>query len=117
LVVEAQGRHRYYRLAGPRVAALLESMTAFAPASALLAPRASNVGFDLRFARTCYDHLAGTIAIARYDRLSADGTLHVTSQGTALTPTGAVTMSDLLRGHGRAPVRDQRGVDRAHGRP
>lgn len=95
LVVEAQGRHRYYRLADPRVAVLLESMMAFAPAPAPVAPHAANVGFDLRFARTCYDHLAGTIATALYDRLRADGTLHVTSQGIALTPTGAQRLQAL----------------------
>ncbi len=95
LVVEAQGRHRYYRLAHPRVAALLESMMAFAPAPALVAPRASDIGFDLRFARTCYDHLAGAVATALYDRLAADGTLHVTSQGIALTPTGAQRLQSL----------------------
>jgi DNA-binding transcriptional ArsR family regulator len=93
LVVEAQGRHRYYRLADPRVAMLLESLMAFAPAPA--APRAPNVGFDLRFARTCYDHLAGTIATALYDRLSADGTLNVTSQGITLTSTGAQRLQAL----------------------
>jgi DNA-binding transcriptional ArsR family regulator len=95
LVVEAQGRHRYYRLASSKVAALLESMMAFAPASALVPPRASNVGFDLRFARTCYDHLAGTIATALYDRLQADGTLNLTSAGIALTSAGAKRLQSL----------------------
>jgi len=93
LVVEAQGRHRYYRLANPRVAALLESMMAFAPAP--VAPRAPNVGFDLRFARTCYDHLAGTIATALYDRLQADGTLNLTSDGIALTSASAKRLQSL----------------------
>ena len=86
LAVEPQGRHRHYRLANPQVAVLLESMMAFAPAS--LPPRPRHVGFDLRFARTCYDHLAGTIATALYDRLRADGTLSVTSGGITLTPAG-----------------------------
>jgi DNA-binding transcriptional ArsR family regulator len=93
LVVEAQGRHRYYRLADPRVAALLESMMAFAPAPA--ARRPPHVGFDLRFARTCYDHLAGTVATALYDRLAADGTLHVTGEDVALTPAGARRLRSL----------------------
>jgi DNA-binding transcriptional ArsR family regulator len=93
LAVEAQGRHRYYRLAGPKVAALLESMMAFAPASVPIPP--PRVGFDLRFARTCYDHLAGTIATALYDRLRADGTLHVTSDGIALTSAGARRLQTL----------------------
>jgi len=86
LAVEAQGRHRYYRLAHPRVAVLLESMMAFAPASLPTRPR--HVGFDLRFARTCYDHLAGTVATALYDRLQADGTLSVTYGAITLTSAG-----------------------------
>jgi DNA-binding transcriptional ArsR family regulator len=93
LVVEAQGRHRYYRLADPRVAALLESMMTLAPSP--LVPRPPNVGFDLRFARTCYDHLAGTIATDLYDRLQADGTLHVTSDGVTVTPAGAQRLQAL----------------------
>jgi DNA-binding transcriptional ArsR family regulator len=107
LAVEAQGRHRYYRLANSKVAALLESMMGFAPAP--VAPRSANVGFDLRFARTCYDHLAGTIATALYDRLQADGTLSVTSDGITLTPTGTQRLqtlgidADALRG-GRRPL-------------
>jgi DNA-binding transcriptional ArsR family regulator len=104
LALESQGRHRYYRLANPRVATLLEGLMAFAPAS--VAPRNAtpprnatsrtpNVGFDLRFARTCYDHLAGTIATALYDRLRADGTLSVTSSGVTLTPAGARRLQSL----------------------
>jgi DNA-binding transcriptional ArsR family regulator len=93
LAVEAQGRHRYYRLADQKVASLLESLMAFAPAPA--AHRTPNVGFDLRFARTCYDHLAGTLATALYDRLAGDGTLHVTAEGLALTPAGARRLRSL----------------------
>jgi DNA-binding transcriptional ArsR family regulator len=93
LAVEAQGRHRYYRLADPRVAALLESMMTFTPTP--IAVRTANVGFDLRFVRTCYDHLAGTIATALYDRLVADGTLRVTSEGIALTPAGTQRLRSL----------------------
>jgi DNA-binding transcriptional ArsR family regulator len=93
LAVEVQGRHRYYRLADPKVAALLENMMAFAPAP--VAVRAPNVSFDLRFARTCYDHLAGTIATALYDRLQADETLSVTFTGIALSPAGASRLLPL----------------------
>jgi DNA-binding transcriptional ArsR family regulator len=95
LALESQGRHRYYRLANRQVAALLESMMAFAPTGTPVASRATNVGFDLRFARTCYDHLAGTIATALYDRLRADGTLRVTSSGVTLTPAGAERVQSL----------------------
>lgn len=107
LAVEAQGRHRYYRLADPKVAALLENMMAFMPAP--VSPRAPSVGFDLRFARTCYDHLAGTIATALYDRLQTDGTLHATSEAITLSPAGARRMQSLgidieTLGAGRRPL-------------
>ncbi len=93
LAIEAQGRYRYYHLADQKVAALLENLMAFAPATA--APRTANVGFDLRFARTCYDHLAGTVATALYDRMVADGTLQVTAEGIALTSAGARRLRSL----------------------
>jgi DNA-binding transcriptional ArsR family regulator len=83
--VHAQRRHRYYRLAGPEVAGLLETMQALplpgpaatAAAAATTAgagqPAArpadalqpgSRTPAELRFARTCYDHLAGSLAVA-----------------------------------------------------
>jgi DNA-binding transcriptional ArsR family regulator len=93
LACEAQGRHRYYRLANPKVAALLESMMAFEPASAPMRPL--HVGFDLRFARTCYDHLAGTVATALYERLVTDGTLSIIADAITLTPAGARRLQPL----------------------
>ena len=62
---EAQGRHRYFRIAGSEVAAMLESM-AFVGAARLRSPRAplppaTPVGF--LYARTCYGHLAGEMAV------------------------------------------------------
>ena len=62
LSVEKQGRHRYFRLATEDVARVLEAAGALAP------PRTHSNAFeedveDLRFARTCYDHLAGRLAV------------------------------------------------------
>ena len=69
VAVVAQGTHRYYRLAGPDVAAALESVSAVAgrPVGAF-APTAPA---RLRTARTCYDHMAGAVAVAWHDRLLA----------------------------------------------
>lgn len=71
----AQGKHRYYRLEGPRVAAALEALTVLAGE-----PRARfvpNTPSRLRFARTCYDHLAGEIAVRLHDRLGELGWIGV----------------------------------------
>lgn len=59
LRVESQGKHRYYRLAGPKVASCLETFGTLLtlPTSTAL-PRSGPAG-ALRFARACYHHLAG----------------------------------------------------------
>ena len=67
LKVHVQGKHRYYRLAGPAVAAALEKLSLLAgEARAPFVPAAPG---PLRAARTCYDHLAGALGVALYDRL------------------------------------------------
>lgn len=93
VTVAAQGRHRYYRLADAKVAVLLETMMALTPEP--LAPPAPRVGFDMRFARTCYDHLAGTVATALYDELRDRGTLTVTRDRVELSPAGVKRLSLL----------------------
>lgn len=90
----AQGRHRYFRLAGNDVAAALESLMVLAGV-----PRA---GFKpgtpsrLRAARTCYDHMAGAAGVALHDRLFAQGWLATTyDDGYALTADGAIALESL----------------------
>ncbi len=62
LRVEAQGKHRYYRIANPKVATLLETFGTLVPLPVVEAPQ-SKVPGDIRYARTCYGHLAGYIAV------------------------------------------------------
>lgn len=89
----AQGRHRYHRLAGPEVAAALEHLQGLAAAvGPAPVPR---VPAALAFARTCYDHLAGTVAVAVHDRLVATGALVVDDAGTRCSDTGANTVARL----------------------
>jgi DNA-binding transcriptional ArsR family regulator len=64
LAVEAHGRHRYYRLAGPTVARLIETLGALAPAAPIQSLRQGTRAAALRRARTCYDHLAGRLGVA-----------------------------------------------------
>ena len=63
LSVQNEGRHRYYRIAGPDVAHALEALGAIStipPQAIPLRPRAE---LALHNARTCYDHLAGRVAV------------------------------------------------------
>jgi len=64
LTVEPEGRHRYYRLAGGEIAAILESLAGFGPASPVRRRALSAEAQELREARRCYDHLAGRLGVA-----------------------------------------------------
>ena len=64
LSVEAHGRHRYYRLVGPHVAQLLESLAAHAPPSPVRSLREGTRAHAVRQGRYCYDHLGGRLGVA-----------------------------------------------------
>ncbi len=71
--VFAQGKHRYYSLEGTDVAAALEALSVLAGSShAAFVP---NTPSRLRAARTCYDHIAGTLGVSLHDRFQALGWL------------------------------------------
>jgi DNA-binding transcriptional ArsR family regulator len=70
---QAQGKHRYYSLDGPNVAGALESLSVLAGGSRSVFR--STVPSRLRDARTCYDHMAGTIGVSLHDRLHTLGWL------------------------------------------
>lgn len=77
VAVLPQGKHRLYSLAGPDVARALEALTVFAGGSRDLPHGASR----LRAARTCYDHIAGTVGVLLHDRFNALGWLSADSRG------------------------------------
>lgn len=84
----AQGRHRYYQLADAQVAAALEALLVVA---GVPRPRFQpNTPDRLRRARTCYDHMAGQVAVQLHDRLAQQGWLRddANAGGYALTASG-----------------------------
>src|SRR4051812_2152057 len=64
VTVTSQGRHRYYRLAGPHVAELIEVLARLSPTAPVRSLREGTRAQALREARTCYDHLAGRLGVA-----------------------------------------------------
>ncbi|MCY0773700.1 winged helix-turn-helix domain-containing protein [Enterobacter cloacae complex sp. 2022EL-00788] len=80
----SQGRHRYYRLVGHDVAALVEQMMGLSWSR--ITPPETSAPKALREARTCYDHLAGTVAVQIYEFMKAEGWLE--ADGSALTLYG-----------------------------
>jgi DNA-binding transcriptional ArsR family regulator len=63
VTVARQGRHRYYKLAGPQVASVIEAMAHISPRPAVRSLRQSRQAAALQDARTCYDHLAGRAGV------------------------------------------------------
>jgi DNA-binding transcriptional ArsR family regulator len=92
-----QGRHRYYRLAGPQVAELLEALARVAPPAPVRSLREGTRAEALRTARTCYDHLAGRLGVALMATLIDAG--HVTGGDGRHDPDGA--LQDRLSATGR----------------
>ncbi len=71
--VRVQGKHRYYSLEGPNVAIALEGLSVLAGESrGQFVPSTPS---RLRVARTCYDHMAGTVGVSLHDRFRALGWL------------------------------------------
>jgi DNA-binding transcriptional ArsR family regulator len=82
-----QGRHRYFKLAGRHVAAMLESISAVAS----IAPprlRPIRIGNDMRAARMCYDHVAGQLGVVMADALREHGHVEFAEDGGMVTPSG-----------------------------
>lgn len=93
-----QGRYRYYTLAGPAIANLIETTARLAPARPITSLRQGTRAHALRYARRCYDHLAGRLGVAVLDALQNQGALVDSGGGDsdtfALTATGADWLSD-----------------------
>lgn len=93
LTVERQGRHRYHRLASITIAHMLEGIMTVAAAPPDLPgarPRTGPKDRAMRRARTCYDHLAGQIAVAMADRMVERDHVELSPDGGILTQNGAV---------------------------
>jgi DNA-binding transcriptional ArsR family regulator len=114
LGVEKQGRHRYYRLASPAVAQMIEGIMQVAAISdaaqrpVVVGPRDA----ALRTARTCYDHLAGRLGVALADALEHDGRVEFANDGGLVTDAGVaffdrigIDVGALTARHGGRPAR------------
>jgi DNA-binding transcriptional ArsR family regulator len=69
VTIARQGRHRYFRLADPDVVTALEGLMPVAARAGHMRVRTGPRDPELRRARSCYDHLAGDLAVKTFDRL------------------------------------------------
>ena len=96
VVVAKQGRHRYYRLASPLVARMLEGIMAVASIQAPPRHRPRSPRDEaLRLARTCYDHLAGRLGVAIADSLAERDCVILAEDGGEVTATGEAFLREF----------------------
>ena len=69
LRVERHGRHRYFRLAGPEVGDLMEALARISPPAPIRSLKQGSKAHAVRYARTCYDHLAGMLGTGLMEAL------------------------------------------------
>jgi DNA-binding transcriptional ArsR family regulator len=95
ITVECKGRHRYYSLACHEVAEALEALEALA---ANIAPRhrpRSHHDDAIRYARSCYDHLAGRLGVRLAEAFMQLQFIKHTPDGFALLDRGKTAFVTL----------------------
>jgi DNA-binding transcriptional ArsR family regulator len=103
-----QGRHRYYRIATPRVAEMLEGIMAVVADTPARHRPASKLDDAMRAARTCYDHFAGRLGVGLSDALCERGLIALADDGGEVTESGVVFFGefgvDLAAARGRRRI-------------
>jgi DNA-binding transcriptional ArsR family regulator len=94
LNVESQGRHKYYNYSRPEIAVVIEAMASLMPEPAI---KKSPVKDDkpVRFCRTCYDHLAGKVAVLLTEGLLSKQFIHKQDSSFEITPNGKKWFNSL----------------------
>ncbi|MEH6419013.1 ArsR/SmtB family transcription factor [Pseudomonas sp. CGJS7] len=95
---EKQGRHRYHRLASSEVADAVEALLGLS--GGLISRHSHAVALGpkdaaLRHARSCYDHLAGELAVAVADAWQHNGWIAAQAHGWTLTAAGGERIARL----------------------
>lgn len=95
VIATSSGRHRYYRLASPAVADLLETLMAFAVDGPSRHRPKSRRDEAIARARTCYDHFAGKLGVALAESFAAHEWIFLDEEGGLITDTGRAFLEGL----------------------
>jgi DNA-binding transcriptional ArsR family regulator len=95
IAVQSQGRHRYFRLADPDVARLLEDLMGVAQRTGAVRLRSSPRDPALRKARVCYDHLAGDLGVLMLEGLQRRRVLQRRQGALTVTRAGIEFLNDI----------------------
>jgi hypothetical protein len=89
------GRHRYFRLASPKVAFMLEGIMAVAIENRPRYRPLSRQAQELRSARVCYDHLAGRLSVDLADFFTTREYIVLGDEGAQVTEDGSHFLAEF----------------------
>lgn len=95
LTVERHGRHRYFKLATAGVVGALEALAAIAEPAPAVSLKAAHAANAIRLARTCYDHLAGSLGVGLTNALVEQGALVLSGCEYIVTDAGKTRFAKL----------------------
>lgn len=75
IVVESQGRHRYFGIQNQEIAKTMEALLILSPPAKIKSLKQSREDAAIRYARTCYDHIAGYVGVQIADAFIQKGYL------------------------------------------
>ncbi|WP_085520931.1 ArsR/SmtB family transcription factor [Tuberibacillus sp. Marseille-P3662] len=88
VIVEKHGRFRYYQLANREIANMLESFLSVSKPPKVRSLKQSSQAKALHSARTCYDHLAGSLGVGLTNAMVEEGYLKKEEKDFRVTPSG-----------------------------
>jgi DNA-binding transcriptional ArsR family regulator len=91
----AQGRHRYFQIATPDVAHMLEGILTVAANGPPRYRPPSKLDDAMRTARTCYDHFAGKLGVGLADALCDHGHIVLADEGGEVTDSGVAFLGEF----------------------
>jgi DNA-binding transcriptional ArsR family regulator len=95
VAMQAQGRHRYFRVKDADVAHALEALSVVAERAGGSDKWRREPFRRLKYARTCYRHLAGELGVRLLEALLARGCLACGRHGYEITPAGLAWLEEI----------------------
>ncbi len=93
--VASRGRHRYFRIKNADVARALETLSAVAVGTDAAEKWLREPYRRLKYARSCYRHLAGELGVELLESLISRRALIASEQGYELTPKGRAWLAEI----------------------
>lgn len=90
-----QGRHRYFRIASPEIAHVMEALSSAVARGPKRYRPPGPKDEAMRFARTCYDHMAGRLGTAVTDALCRRGHVILSDGAGVITEEGHRFLCDF----------------------